>query len=207
MSTCKYCGQEITFRYVDGKLTPIHLEGEWCRRDAGAQGESETVCRRTGCPHCGNSVFFLRHNGGSVWLDELGWPWPRHACFPKFAPNWMVHFEREVPRSSSGHPFGLVVMAKWQFHDRRGPSRVALAIDAGDHGWLCIAVPSEADTATELRGRLVSVDWPAKRLATANLDVRPILDLLVPPEDLRLPDEIAKRVTPPQHDGWSKSCR
>jgi hypothetical protein len=23
----------------------------------------------------------VRHNGGSVWFDELGWPWPVHACF------------------------------------------------------------------------------------------------------------------------------
>jgi hypothetical protein len=28
-------------------------------------------------------VFFIRHNGGSVWVDELGWPWPKHACFDK----------------------------------------------------------------------------------------------------------------------------
>jgi hypothetical protein len=28
-------------------------------------------------------VFFIRHNGGSVWVNELGWPWPKHACFDK----------------------------------------------------------------------------------------------------------------------------
>lgn len=26
-------------------------------------------------------MFFVRHNGGSVWFDELGWPWPVHPCF------------------------------------------------------------------------------------------------------------------------------
>src|SRR5690606_13287777 len=41
----------------------------------------ESFCRPTSCPHCGAVVFFLRHNGGSVWVDELGWPWPKHACF------------------------------------------------------------------------------------------------------------------------------
>src|SRR5262245_18947817 len=35
----------------------------------------------TRCPECGADVFFIRHNGGSVWVDELGWPWPKHACF------------------------------------------------------------------------------------------------------------------------------
>lgn len=35
----------------------------------------------TTCPKCGGSCFFIRHNGGCVWVDELGPPWPRHACF------------------------------------------------------------------------------------------------------------------------------
>jgi hypothetical protein len=26
-------------------------------------------------------VFFVRYNGGSVWLDALGVPWPKHACY------------------------------------------------------------------------------------------------------------------------------
>jgi hypothetical protein len=27
-------------------------------------------------------VFFIRHNGGSVWVDPpLGWPWWKHGCF------------------------------------------------------------------------------------------------------------------------------
>jgi hypothetical protein len=38
-------------------------------------------CRPTICPRCGAAVYFVRHNGGSVWLDELGWPWPKHGCF------------------------------------------------------------------------------------------------------------------------------
>ena len=38
-------------------------------------------CRPTICPKCGGPVFFVRHNGGSVWFDELGWPWEKHGCF------------------------------------------------------------------------------------------------------------------------------
>ena len=52
--------------------------------------------RSTRCPKCGQDVFFIRHNGGSVWVDELGWPWPKHGCFDEphtatsvFA-NWSV---------------------------------------------------------------------------------------------------------------------
>ena len=41
----------------------------------------DDFCRPTTCPECGASVYFVRHNGGSVWLDELGSPWPKHGCF------------------------------------------------------------------------------------------------------------------------------
>lgn len=39
--------------------------------------------RPTKCPICKKDVFFIRHNGGCVWVDELGWPWPKHPCFDK----------------------------------------------------------------------------------------------------------------------------
>lgn len=38
-------------------------------------------CHPTRCPICGAYVFFVRYNGGSVWFDQLGKPWPKHACF------------------------------------------------------------------------------------------------------------------------------
>jgi hypothetical protein len=38
------------------------------------------VCRPTKCPECHEPVFFVRHNGGSVWFDALGHPWPKHGC-------------------------------------------------------------------------------------------------------------------------------
>jgi hypothetical protein len=39
------------------------------------------VCYPTKCPVKGcQPVWFIRHNGGSVWLDKLGWPWPKHGC-------------------------------------------------------------------------------------------------------------------------------
>ena len=92
--TCKYCGGEIIFRYVDGILKPIHLSGgcSWDgdfepggRPELGSRFDvilRDDFCRPTKCPLCGATVFFIRHNGGSVWLDPpLGWPWPKHACF------------------------------------------------------------------------------------------------------------------------------
>lgn len=33
------------------------------------------------CQHCGQQVFFYRSlNGGSVFFEELGSPWPKHDC-------------------------------------------------------------------------------------------------------------------------------
>ncbi len=42
----------------------------------------QDVCHPTHCPECNAEVYFIRHNGGSVWVDPpLGWPWPKHGCF------------------------------------------------------------------------------------------------------------------------------
>lgn len=33
------------------------------------------------CPCCKNPVYFYRSSeGGSVYFDSMGWPWPKHAC-------------------------------------------------------------------------------------------------------------------------------
>lgn len=33
------------------------------------------------CPVCSAAVYFIRpRNGGCIWLDEMGPPWPKHAC-------------------------------------------------------------------------------------------------------------------------------
>lgn len=30
MDTCWYCGEDIEFRYVDGRCVPMHISGNWC---------------------------------------------------------------------------------------------------------------------------------------------------------------------------------
>lgn len=44
-------------------------------------GDGGDCCALTICPKCGEQVYFVRHNGGSVWFDSLGPPWPKHFCF------------------------------------------------------------------------------------------------------------------------------
>lgn len=96
MATCHTCGETITFRYMNGRPTPIHRNG-YCAggsKSTSSKGNkkdnNEPVwqcnCFLTNCRHCGKSVFFIRHNGGSVWIDPpLGPPWNQHPCMKKNA--------------------------------------------------------------------------------------------------------------------------
>ena len=88
MATCNKCGNQIEFRYVDGRCIPLHLHGQ-CNYTDGANTNDysgynisrESTCFSTHCPKCGDEVFFIRHNGGSVWIDApLGPPWYKHSC-------------------------------------------------------------------------------------------------------------------------------
>jgi len=88
VSVCSRCGKNIEFRYVDGVCTPLHFEGG-CTADrsssvndySGSRESKESTCFLTECPDCGDSVYFIRYNGGSVWLDPpLGYPWYKHPC-------------------------------------------------------------------------------------------------------------------------------
>ncbi len=41
--------------------------------------DGNDFCRRTNCPECKEEVYFIRHNGGSVWIDPpCEWPWEKH---------------------------------------------------------------------------------------------------------------------------------
>lgn len=87
-STCNNCGHRIIFRYMDGRPVPLHLWGGCVDSNAtvqdyaGHRRKPESGCFLVRCPEgCGEDVFFIRHNGGSVWVDPpLGWPWPKHDC-------------------------------------------------------------------------------------------------------------------------------
>ncbi len=191
MPTCNRCGEEIEFRYVDGRCTPIHMSGGWCRGDANSSSHSDFdgSCRSTKCPKCGDAVFFIRHNGGSVWVDELGWPWPKHACFESpSVPSWFAYFKKQSYSNSGGTIFlGVVIKAIWMPQDERGPFRIILAVDGGTRARACLATTG-TNTADYLLGRIVVVDVSADRLVTSNHEVRPIFRIEVKPDELGLPD-------------------
>lgn len=88
MGRCRHCGMPIEYRFIDGRCTPLHTQGGCSasvsvHRDTGRFASTDSCCSPANCPTCGSKVFFVRHNGGSVYLDPpLGYPWPRHGCFP-----------------------------------------------------------------------------------------------------------------------------
>ena len=81
MRTCRDCGQDVVFRYINGVCTPIHLHGLPCGERPPYSDEALRSAVRCRCPLCQQMVYLVRHNGGSFWVDELGWPWPLHPCF------------------------------------------------------------------------------------------------------------------------------
>lgn len=201
---CAYCGGEIVFRYVDGRRTPIHVGGQFCEGGSGGERQPASApkpspkdpkqdgfCRPARCPECGESVFFLRHNGGSVWLDDLGWPWPKHPCFDGAVPAWYRYFVDQPPPASPS-VIGVVVRARWVPPIAEGPAKLLLAIDAQRFGRFCLAVPG-VNSESHLLGRLASVDTVGWRLTTSNHEVREILDLDVPPPAIGLPESWASR--------------
>ena len=88
MTVCSVCGNRIEFRIIDGRSIPMHSGGGCSGRSGSAPGSrvvdrEQSTCLRTNCPKCREEVYFIRHNGGSVWIDPpLGPPWDRHGCYP-----------------------------------------------------------------------------------------------------------------------------
>lgn len=90
MPTCDRCGDEIEFRYLDGRRTPIHINGGPCTGFDGKSRTSSTkpfgaiesyVNPNAHCPVCGAKVYFYKSPlGGRVFFDDVGWPWPKHGC-------------------------------------------------------------------------------------------------------------------------------
>jgi hypothetical protein len=72
--------------------------------------QDDDFCAPTTCPRCGAQVFFVRHNGGSVWFDDLGPPWPKHSCFDDDlrAAQLRTRLVEKLPKSQN-LIFGVVI--------------------------------------------------------------------------------------------------
>lgn len=59
-----------------------------------SDGLTEFVRPNATCPLCGAQVFYYESSdGGKVWFDELGPPWPKHPCMDSVSVNIQSHDE------------------------------------------------------------------------------------------------------------------
>jgi hypothetical protein len=158
MPTCNNCGGEIIFRNIDGMIRPVHLSGGcwgdsspsvWVAKER-TYAHHEDFCRRTTCPICRCEVFFIRHNGGSVWVDELGWPWPKHACFDDSWASQSLRTIAEAVRWRASKPYlGLVIRTR-----SLSPDLTALIVRRSDGHFVRVLVENGS---VKLAGELVAV--------------------------------------------------
>jgi hypothetical protein len=74
--------------YVDGNHTPSPLhhysKGQKLSKTSAiglvSYRSSSSRNHGTECKYCGKRVYYVEHNEGKVFFDELGWPWPIHDC-------------------------------------------------------------------------------------------------------------------------------
>lgn len=111
---CWDCGEEIEFyTTADGSKKPYHVHGGPCRgkhavpMEASVPTSTVTYSPWRGlpwvqryesytnpnarCPECRACVFFYQSpNGGRVFFDALGPPWPKHPCTDRIKPEQVV---------------------------------------------------------------------------------------------------------------------
>lgn len=139
MHLCDKCGKEIEFRYIGGRSVPLHVSGgcgesgEWLPPVdlSGYTRSEESSCYLTKCPDCGAEVFFIRHNGGSVWIDPpLGWPWDKHHCMDnKSSPSQSQH----TPSGSIPQDRNVVVGVVRAVYVSSSGSCTLLQLQTGDN--------------------------------------------------------------------------
>jgi len=109
----------------------------------------ENGCWPTRCPKCHAPVYFVRHNGGCVWLDSLGHPWPKHPCFDDDLP-----FRSQVRVVGEGGRWSIGVVSETT---PAGDIGTAILINCGLQPDLRGLVKSKTDAQLLPNGRFVVV--------------------------------------------------
>lgn len=76
---CGFGGDTFSGETRRSRFEGWGLVTEKCVSGAGLNVSNDS-CRTSKCPVCHAQVYFVRHNGGSAWFDELGPAWPKHPC-------------------------------------------------------------------------------------------------------------------------------
>jgi hypothetical protein len=88
-------------------LAPTPAQTATCREWRWQYSQDE-LTRPTRCPKCGAYVYFVRHNGGNVWLDELGPPWPKHPCFDDEPIAALLRARMRLDQGNESDTFGVI---------------------------------------------------------------------------------------------------
>lgn len=165
MPYCDYCGQEIVIRRIGGRAIPIHTNGSCNQISTSSKPgyksqSSDSYCRPTSCPHCGDKVLFIRHNGGSVYIEPPpGAPWQRHEkCFPREpgAGRDLASDSYLNGRSATGKTIAVVTRA--EVHLRGIDTILHLQYEDGSQTTVRVA------GIAELQGELVICDYDRREL-------------------------------------------
>lgn len=107
---CGWGGEGATGGGVQAPLSPQISHPPPGTRSVWQHGESD-FCAPSKCPRCGDAVFFVRHNGGSVWLNPpLGPPWPKHPCFDTSTSSYAtLHILASRTSQFPNMLFGIIV--------------------------------------------------------------------------------------------------
>jgi len=146
MAECKYCGGEIEFRREGHQVVPIRVT---CRCNGGRGGSTEerSECAPTNCPECRAPVFFVRHNGGSVWLDELGPPWPQHVCMASRSTKTGEEMFADYDIPASAQNLIVLEYRDWRLrHDIRRPIHTYTQLAPASKRPVCLLLDEKVGT-------------------------------------------------------------
>lgn len=143
----------VQYRFIDGRCIPFHSSGGCSGsgqglNSTGTRHSTNCECRKSSCPICHASVYFIRHNGGSVWIEApLGPPWQRHPCMTnettgtKFAPLISPELKAQL-----GEHEGLVTGVVGATEISKDRRKTILEIITGADETLSILVRGGADS-------------------------------------------------------------
>lgn len=151
--------------------------------------EKMDVCGETTCSHCGKRVYFLRYNGGAIWLDAMGWPWPKHSCFDLNEPSWIFYFRKhtrssEAPEIVLPDMSILVGVAVRVVSVPRIP-RALIAFDGGSGRRFCLEVVTHTNIMPK-NGFMGALDLRSLVLTLSTFQRYPVISLDISPADLGL---------------------
>jgi hypothetical protein len=177
MPICRYCGQPIRFRMLEGQCVPMGCDCSNQEIEPGLLTSRLAKCFPARCPICGGEAFFIRHNGGSAWFEELGWPWEKHPCFVRDAEASLITEARSrFQEAEDSKPLvGVVVSGKEVAGREEGDNRFWLSIDRGRAGQLPV-ITSGQGSLNILVGSLVVINPATSVLSGGDGVERQILE-------------------------------